>query len=310
LRYIVTGGGGFIGSHLVDLLLEKPDTEHVHVIDPRQHVWTSPKVTMHTYTVQEMAKTIWSSIDGIFHLAGHVGPTGVLQAAGQIAIDTLAMADIVKHWSSLNNDCPIVFTSTSEVYGSPDSANKESDNLVFYPQYAARREYAAGKFAAENALLPKPASSIIIRPFNVAGPRQRPDGGFVLPRFVRQALQGTGLTVYKPGNQKRTFTHVRDLVDGIWLAFSRPESRGQVFNLGNEENVVTMDELAELVIKTVGNGHIERVNPVDLHGFGFKEAPEKTADSRKARMELKWEPSRSLEDIVSDTVWYWRNVGV
>lgn len=266
---------------------------------------------MYPVTVQDFEYAVDTNyVDAIFHLAGHVGPTGVLDAAGRIVEDTVEMIRIVKKWSELNGWCPIVFTSTSEVYGSPDQANKESDPLVFYPQYAARREYAVGKFAGENALIPKPASGIIIRPFNVAGPRQRPDGGFVLPRFVRQALAGDALTVYRPGTQKRTFTHVLDLVDGIWLASQRPESRGQVFNLGNDKNVVTMDELAELVVQTVGNiALIDHVNPVDLHGFGFKEAPEKTANSVKARVELDWRPSRDMKEIVEDTVWYWRAEG-
>jgi len=308
LRYVVTGGGGFIGSHLVDRLLQEPDTKRVYVVDPRTHVWLDPRVTSYPETVQQFENAIGPHcIDGIFHLAGHVGPTGVLEAAGQIAIDTLEMARIVKKWSALNDDCPIVFTSTSEVYGSPDKANNERDNLVFYAQYAARREYAAGKFASENALLPGPAKGIIIRPFNVAGPRQRPDGGFVLPRFVLQALQGERLTIYKPGTQKRTFTHVHDLVEGIWLAFQRPEARGQVFNLGNEANVTDMVTLAMNVISEVGGGSVELVNPMDLHGFGFKEAPEKTADSQKARAELGWQPRYSMDDIIADTVHYWRN---
>lgn len=306
MRYVVTGGGGFIGSHLVDLLLSKPDTERVHVIDPRRHVWVNPKVTFHQMRVQDAEHMFGvNSIDGIFHIAGHVGPTGVLEAAGQIAIDTLEMVRIVKKWSELNGDCKIVFTSTSEVYGRPDKANNEKDDLIFYAQYAARREYAASKFAAENALLPD--KGIIIRPFNIAGPRQRPDGGFVLPRFVLQAFSGDPLTVYQPGTQRRTFTHVADLVEGIWLAFNNEQAPGQVFNLGNDSNGVTMLELAEKVIKAVGNGQISLVNPMDLHGFGFKEAPEKTADSRKARMELGWTPQYDMDDIVNDTVWYWRN---
>lgn len=308
MRYVVTGGGGFIGSHLVDLLLRQPDTKRVYVVDPRTHVWTDPRVTSYPETVQQFEHAIgYNSIDGIFHLAGHVGPTGVLEAAGQIAIDTLDMARIVKKWSAQNGDCPIVFTSTSEVYGNPNTPNSERDDLTFYAQYAARREYAAGKFAAENALLPPAARAVIIRPFNVAGPRQRPDGGFVLPRFVLQALQGERLTVYKPGTQKRTFTHVLDLVEGIWLAFNRPEARGQVFNLGNDANVTDMVTLAMNVIAEVGGGSVDLVNPMDLHGFGFKEAPEKTADSAKARAELGWKPRYSMDDIIADTVYYWRN---
>jgi UDP-glucose 4-epimerase len=306
----VTGGGGFIGSHLVDFLLEQPDTEKVFVIDPRVHSWSDGRVIQWNDRVQDYEHQSVPKVDGIFHLAGHVGPTGVLEAAGQIAIDTMDMARIIKKWSAASDDCPVVFTSTSEVYGSPDKANAETDSLVFYAQYAARREYAASKFAAENALLPPPTRAIIIRPFNVAGPRQRPDGGFVLPRFVRQALRGEALTVYRPGTQKRTFTHVRDIVEGLWIASRTESALAQVFNLGNDDNVITMEELAQKVIAKVGNGHAELVNPMDLHGFGFKEAPEKTANSRKARMELKWQPRYSIDDIIDETVWYWREVGV
>jgi UDP-glucose 4-epimerase len=295
---------------MVDLLLREGEYEKVYVIDPKPRVCVDPRVE----SIQDKVQTVYAQgfepkVDVIFHLAGFVGPTGVLEHAGEIVKSTVIMADIVSQWAFQNDGVPIVDVSTSEVYGSPDSANKEADPLVFSPFYSARREYAIGKLAAE-ALLIGRGQGMIIRPFNVAGPRQQPDGGFVLPRFIIQALKGEDLTVYSPGTQQRTFTHVKDVVGGMWLAAMEGE-RGQVYNIGNDKNVISMDELAERVLHFIpsSKSKIVHVNPVELHGYAFKEAPQKVANSTKARMELGWEPIYSMDDIIEDAVWYWRSEG-
>jgi UDP-glucose 4-epimerase len=306
-KALVTGGNGFIGSHLVDRLLKSEEYDKVMVIDPRGHVYNDPRVEHRSYKVQDYLSVSFPfDISVVFHLAGHVGPVGVLDSAGQIVKDTVDMADLVSTLASVNS-CPLVFTSTSEVYGSPDAANKESDALVFPAASSARREYAIGKLAAE-ALFIERKQGVMIRPFNVAGPRQRAEGGFVLPRFIQQALRNENLTVYEPGTQRRTFTHVADIVDGLILAANIGKP-GSVYNLGNDSNVIDMISLAQRVLDITGSKlspGIEIVDPKELHGPTFREAAEKTADSQKARTELGWRPSRDTNRIIEDTVWYWQ----
>jgi nucleoside-diphosphate-sugar epimerase len=125
---------------------------------------------------------------------------------------------------------------------------------------------------------------------------------------VQQALAGQDLTVYEPGTQRRTFTHVKDIVDGLLLAadIGKP---GRVYNLGNDENVIDMISLAQRVLDIVGSKRspgIEIIDPKELHGSDFREAAEKTADSTNARSELGWYPFRDINQIIGDTVWYWQ----
>jgi nucleoside-diphosphate-sugar epimerase len=141
----------------------------------------------------------------------------------------------------------------------------------------------------------------IIRPFNVAGPRQSPNGGFVLPRFVQQALTGQPVTVYAPGTQRRALTHVLDIVDGIWLAW-RKGTPNRDYNLGNPANTCSMTQLAHEVVYVCGQGDVVVVDPVGLHGDGFREAAEKFPDAHRAATELGWSPTRSRADIIRDTV--------
>jgi nucleoside-diphosphate-sugar epimerase len=173
------------------------------------------------------------------------------------------------------------------------------------PAASARLEYALGKLAAETALLNQrrmaDADVVIIRPFNVAGPGQNAAGGFVLPRFLKHALAGMPLTVFGDGRAVRAFTHVADVVDGLLLAFDHGRS-GQVYNLGNPANIVTIQQVAEAVLAAVGGGEIAYTDGVTLFGDLYAEANDKFPNADKAMHDLGWTPSRSLETIVQDTL--------
>lgn len=311
---IVTGGAGFIGSHVVDLLAARG--ERVLVIDDlRNHAsaFTFATTTLPAY-VDDWPRRVdfWQlpvhaaepdiRPDVIYHLAGPVGPVGVLPEAGNIARDIVRDSDTVRRWA-LASGAILVDVSTSEVYGTAGHSNGEGDPCVFGAESSARSEYATAKFAAERMLLNTPGLDVrIVRPFNVAGPRQRVDGGFVLPRFIGQALAGEPLTVYRPGTQRRAFTHVLDIAEGILLAAMRG-TPGRVYNLGNPANECDILTLAREVLEVTGSASpIEVVDPVDLWGPAFREAPDKVPDAGRGALELGWYPKRDRMRTIRDAL--------
>lgn len=301
---IVTGGAGFIGSHLVDRLAA---TQRVTVIDDLRWLrGTEPdfmqawprRVDVRRESVREAAFGD-ADADVIYHLAGPVGPVGVLDQAGHIVPDIVADALRMGSFARLRG-VPLVYVSTSEVYGVHDGPADEQAPRVIQAGYSARMEYAVAKLAAETMLRGMSGLDVrIVRPFNVAGPRQRPEGGFALPRFLAQAAVGDPLTVYAPGTQRRAFTHVLDIVDGL-VAVAERGARDTVYNLGNPANECTILELAEQVVRLTGTtSAIDVVDPVTLWGPGFREAPDKVPDIALARS-LGWEPSRDRAQVILD----------
>jgi nucleoside-diphosphate-sugar epimerase len=208
-------------------------------------------------------------------------------------------------------ECPLIFTSTSEVYGDDSGSNKESDPTTIQ-LHSARSEYAVSKLASEHMLINRQGSDDwkdrldvrIVRPFNIAGRGQRTDGGFVIPRFIEDVRARRKVRIYKPGTQQRAFTHIDDFVDGLALVYQRGKS-GEIYNLGNERNKVTMFQLAEEVFAHMYDYpklDADVVDPKDLHGPDFREAPDKIPDSTKARTQLGWKPNRGICSIIRDMV--------
>jgi len=303
---VITGGLGFIGSHLVDRCLA--EGLDVLVIDDcrstRQRateLWPSDSrvkflmADCRTVVPQDRAEVV-------FHLASPVGPVGVLNRAGYITSEVIDGSRAAARWA-MRDGVPMIDVSTSEIYGGGDQGLcAESMPRIVEAGAWARLEYQTAKLAAEVMLQNTADLDVrIIRPFNVAGPRQSPAGGFVLPRMVQQALTGKPITVYPPGTQRRALTHVLDIVDGIWLAWRKGETNRD-YNLGNPGNTCSMMSLAHEVADYVGGAEVTVVDPVGLHGEQFKEAAEKFPDATRAMTELGWHPTRSRQQIIADTV--------
>jgi nucleoside-diphosphate-sugar epimerase len=320
-KILITGGFGFIGSHLTERMLAEPGV-HVHVVDNLStspidletylaHVPRAGRLTYDICTIQEyFANPAVPRFDEVYHLASVVGPVGVLKHGGRILRsivgDTYAVAGY-----ALNTGARLCDVSTSEVYGGGrDGYCSEKDSMIIPPKISIRLEYAVSKLGAEVAMINMARTvglhGTIVRPFNVAGPRQSPSGGFVLPRFLDQALAGEPLTVYGDGTMIRAFTHVRDIVDGI-VRVMRNGRPGEAYNIGNPANKTTILDLAKLVIKVTGSSSpLCFVDPKKLWGPLFEEANDKYPDADRAMNELGWLPEFGLYQIVAETLCYIR----
>jgi UDP-glucose 4-epimerase len=310
MNAIITGGAGFIGYHL-NWFLKSKGWNTVLIDDFSTHSTKNDwykheniiKKRVQEVELHEIGFPIYDT-DVIFHLAGKVGPTGVIYHKGYIATDTIASADIAGKWAAVAG-CPLIDISTSEVYGSPDEANSETTPKVFRDS-TPRMEYAVAKLAAETMLINRENVDVrIIRPFNVTGWGQQPDGGFVLPRFAIQAISGQPLTVYAPGTQVRAFTSVKDVVAGIWAAYLRGKTN-EVYNLGNSMNACSISQLAhEIRDRANSDSDILVIDPRELHGSEFFEAPDKLPNASKAALELGWVPEVDRGTIIDEVLMYW-----
>ena len=316
MHTLVTGGFGFIGTHLTRRLLRDP-RRTVHVVDNLSTSTTDPakfvedlegaeRLTFDISTVKDYCSTRRSAkFDQVFHLASVVGPVGVLQHAGRIAQSIVVDGALI---TDLAVECGarLVDVSTSEVYGGGrDGYCSERDFKVIQAESTVRLEYAVGKLAGEIATLNRSKVSAlhvsIVRPFNVAGPGQSGKGGFVLPRFIGQALSGEPLTVYGDGRMIRAFTHVADIVEGLILVMESGQS-GEVYNLGNPANKTSILQLAERVVRlTKSPSAIRFVDPKEIFGPLFAEANDKYPDADKAMNGLRWIPQFDLDAIIDET---------
>jgi UDP-glucose 4-epimerase len=323
-KILVTGGFGFIGSHLVEDLLKDPNN-FVHVVDnlssnplPFDYLLKEfgeqPRLSYSICSVEEFCNKPQIDLDfsEIYHLASVVGPAGVLPHAGKIikmiVNDTYSLIDL-----ALKCGARLLDVSTSEVYGGGrEGFCSETMSKIIPSVYSPRVEYAIAKLAAEAALINTAKVTsldiVIVRPFNVCGPRQSGVGGFVLPRFIAQALENQNLTVFGDGNQIRAFTNVKDIVEGIILAMRRGK-RGEIYNLGNPKNRCTINELADAVIRITGTkGRKIYVDPKSIYGPLYEEANDKFPDAEKAIKELGWQPKYSRDETIQQTVEYFRQL--
>jgi len=305
-KALVTGGLGFIGSHLVEELNARGyeitivDNLQSNVVDPSEK---KKRYKVYVESIKDInLQNIPANI--IFHLASPVGPVGVLKYPGKMAEmiinDTAKVRDVC-----MSKQIPFVFVSSSEIYGHSGKLDEEA-NKVFPSKYTMRLEYGAGKMLAEislvNAAKAHPEFKYkIIRPFNVAGPRQLTVGGFVLPRFIQQCLSDEPVTVYGDGSQRRAFTDVRDVVDAISFVVETQEWN-TIWNIGNPANEMSIKDLAWKVIEHTDSwSKIVYVDPKTIHGDWFEEVPDKIPYVEKL-YSTGWRPKYTFEDTIDDAI--------
>lgn len=305
MESLVTGGLGFLGSHLVDRLLA--EGEKVTLVDnlsssvvPVEQYEKQCEVVIQDVVDYQPTKRF----DRIYHLASIVGPAGVLPYGGflgyKIARETIKVLETTTAMGAR-----LLLVSTSEVYGQP-GVLAETTPKVVQAATSPRMEYALGKLLSEvmalNQQRIKGLTVNIIRPFNIVGPRQSSRGGFVLPRFVEAALAGKPITVFGDGSQARAFTHVLDVVDSL-VTVIRSSCNGEVFNVGNANNVVTVKELAHLVKQvTESTSEILYVDPKTIFGPLYEEAFDKLPDASKIREVVGWRAKIDLHTTIKETI--------
>lgn len=315
-KVVVTGGLGFIGSNLVDILLDKGI--EVIIVDNKisnsiNESMFNNKCDILLLNVEDAVSRFPKDIDHVFHLASFVGPSGVLKYAGEMAKviinDTIKVRDFC-----IESGAKFIDISTSEVYGHTGLLKEDSQKI--YPGiYQVRTEYGAGKMAAEisvvnKAKVNKRLKYHIIRPFNVSGPRQRPNGGFVLPRFVIAALTGQPITIFGDGNQERAFTDVRDICEAI-LQIIDSKYINEIWNIGNIKNRMTINNLSHLVVSRINKKHPEieceiiHVDPKEIHGSLFAEAIDKVPYTNKINNMIGWEASYSIKRTIDDLITFY-----
>jgi nucleoside-diphosphate-sugar epimerase len=321
-RILVTGGFGFIGGHLLERLLAGPDVQ-VHVVDdlssnPVPHerllaeLGNPARLTYDLCSIEDYLGGGAGEFDSIVHLAAPVGPAGILKDGGRIVSKVVADTYLLADWALLH-DARLLDVSTSEVYGGGrDGLCDEEDAKIVPAKTTFRLEYAVAKLAAETALVNLHARDgldvVIVRPFNVAGPRQSGEGGFVLPRFTAQAMKGLPLTIFGSGDARRTFTHVRETADGIVRALERG-TPGIAYNLGNHRNVTTVDRLADVVLEVTGSTSTKRyVDPAEIYGPHFAEANDKFPSTGRAMTELGWNPTQGVTEVASAAYEYMKRL--
>ena len=321
MRALITGGAGFIGSHLAEALLN--DGHEVDIIDNLStgsirnvgHLKTNPrfKYTIDTLTNEPLLAELIDRNDVIFHFAAAVGVKLIVEEpVHTIETNVHGTEVVLKHANKKRKK--VVIASTSEVYGkSADVPFREDADLVMGATVKHRWAYACSKAIDEFLALAyykeRGLPVIIVRFFNTVGPRQTGQYGMVLPSFVRQALAGDPITVFGDGTQSRSFTYVGDVVDCLMKLVSEPKAVGQVFNIGNKEEV-TILKLAEIVKSLTGSSSTIEFIPYDkAYEAGFEDMPRRVPDLTKVRDLVAYEPKVQLNEIITKVIEYFRTHG-
>ena len=318
MRALITGGAGFIRSHLSEALLEQGhevlilDNLSTGSIDNIAHLKGRAGFEYFIDSVNNeplLAELIDRS-DVVFHLAAAVGVKLIVeQPVYTIETNVHGTEVVLKHANKKKK--LVVIASTSEVYGKSDDVPfREDSDLVLGPTPKHRWAYACSKAIDEFLALAywkeRKLPVIIVRFFNTVGPRQTGQYGMVIPNFVRQALAGEPLTVFGDGKQSRAFTHVHDVVGALIKLVNEPRAIGQVINLGNTQEV-TILKLAERVRELAGSQSTIRFVPYDeAYESGFEDMPRRVPDLSKAAAMIGYKTKNTLDDILVQVIDYFR----
>ena len=318
MRVLITGGAGFVGSHLADGLLDRGDEVFVldnlstGSIDNIAHLKGHPRFhyTIDSVTNESLLAELIDQCDVVVHLAAAVGVKLIVEApVHTIETNVHGTEVVLKHANKKKK--LVVIASTSEVYGkSADVPFREDADLVLGPSVKHRWAYACSKLIDEFLALAywkeRKLPVIILRLFNTVGPRQTGQYGMVIPNFVRQALAGHPITVFGDGTQSRSFTYVGDVVRAMLGLIDEPRAVGQVFNIGNGQEITIGDLAARIKTLTRSTSEIVCVPYEQAYEAGFEDMPRRVPDISKVRTLVGYEPTVELDEILVRVIEYFR----
>ena len=306
MKYLITGGAGFIGSYLSEFLIERGDL--VTVIDNlstgKNRLNNSVQFIEGSIFDVTLMDTLISKNDQVLHLAAAVGVLNIVNnPLESLRTNIKGTENILELCSKYNK--PVLITSTSEVYGKNNAVplNEESDRVLGSP-LLSRWSYSEAKAVDESMAYfyfqEKGLQVRLVRLFNTVGPRQVGQYGMVIPRFVTAALRNESIQVYGSGDQIRCFCHVSDAIRALLLVIDSDKAIGQVFNVGNNQQISIMD-LAKKVIEITGSkSEIIKIPYLEAYPAGFEDMQRRVPDISKIKNVLGWSPEIELEQIIRD----------
>ena len=314
MRALITGGAGFIGSHLADRLLERGD--QVVLLDDLstgrlaniEHLngRADAEFVLGSILNADLVDHVVSRVDTVFHLAAAVGVNLIVEKPLESMITNIRGTETVVEKAHKYNT-RILVMSTSEIYGknTSDSLSEDDDRILGSPlksRWSYSEAKAIDEILAYTYWREKGLETVIIRLFNTVGPRQTGSYGMVVPRFVGQALRHQPLTIFGDGTQTRCFCHVSDVVGGLVALSEHPEAFGKVFNLGGTEEI-SIGDLAERIIELAGSDSEVEYIPYDAaYEEGFEDMVRRVPNVDRARQLVGFEPSVGLDDIIRSVI--------
>ena len=317
MRFLITGGSGFIGSHLVETLVARGD--EVVIIDNQstgsiknlQNIESKVKLIVGDILDKALLEKYVSEADYVVHLAAALGvlnivnkPLQSLKTNIQGTENVLELADKFRK--------PVLIASTSEVYGKNDKVplNEEDDRIIGHP-LKSRWSYSEAKAVDESLAyfyyLENKLPTRIVRLFNTVGPRQVGQYGMVVPRFVTAALKNEPIQVYGSGDQIRCFCHVADAIRALLLVIDSDKAIGQVFNIGNNQQISIMDLAIKVIEITGSKSDIKKIPYSEAYPAGFEDMQRRVPDISKIKNLLGWSPEIGLEQIIRDITDFHQN---
>ncbi len=316
MKFLITGGAGFIGSHLCDELIKRKDEvivldnlstgryENISHLSGKPHFEFVEGNILDSVLIDKLVERV----DAVFHLAAAVGVNLIVRKPLESLTTNIKGSEIVLD-AALRYRKKILVTSTSEIYGkNKNGPLKEEDDRILGSPLRVRWSYSTAKAVDEMLAYiywkEKGVPSIIVRLFNTVGPRQTGAYGMVIPRFIEQALSDQPITVYGTGEQSRCFVHVKDVVSALTKVIEEPKAVGKVFNIGSQEEI-TIARLAKKIIEITGSrSKIEYIPYEKAYEDGFEDMQRRVPDTTKINKLIGFRPTYNLTEIIKDTVKY------
>ena len=322
MKVLITGGAGFIGSHLAEKYLERGDDVYIvddlstGVLENIKHLQEDEShrsrlfVTIDSILNNDVMLELVETCDIVLHMAAAVGVQYIIEnPLSSIITNIKGTEEVLELCNKFKKK--VLIASTSEVYGKHTHAPLvETDNIIYGPSTKFRWSYAAAKLMDEFTALAyhrtKKLSVIIMRLFNTIGPRQTGRYGMVIPRFVQQALRSEDITVYGDGSQSRTFTYVGDVVEAVTKLMECTNAVGEVVNIGGAEEIA-MNDLAKRVKKLACSTSKIKFIPYDeVYTKDFEEMERRVPSINKIKKLIKWEPKTGLDDSIGKVIEFYR----